>query len=285
MQIDLTTKTANNPTDAFMGMFNIPKINNSESTKLPIDDLLPFPEHETFHCYEKEKLQDLANNILEYGVLSPVIVRPLENNKYQILAGHNRTAAAKMAGLSEIPAIIKECDDDTAKVIFVATNLNQREKLLPSEKAYAYRMLIKARRVDEVALSLSESKRQVYRYLRLSYLIKSFLSMVDDSKLDFMVGVNISYLTTENQKTLLDYMQERKVKIKKHQAEQIKELDKDNEITYDDLDYIFVTPCHKKTSIKLPLQEISEYFSDTVSQDEIAEKVIDIVREYFESNQ
>lgn len=285
MQIDLTTKTANNPTDAFMGMFNIPKIDKSKPLSIPIDSLEPFPEHETFHCYEKEKMQDLANNIREYGVLSPVIVRPLENNKYQILAGHNRTAAAKMAGLSEIPAIIKECDDDTAKVIFVATNLNQREKLLPSEKAYAYRMLIKARRVDEVALSLSESKRQVYRYLRLSYLIKPFLSMVDSGKLDFMVGVNISYLTTENQNTLLDYLQEKKVKIKKHQAEQIKELDKDNEITYDDLDYIFVTPCHRKASIKLPMKEISEYFSDTVSQDEITEKVIEIVREYFESNQ
>ena len=247
-------------------------------TNISVDLLVPF-EGQPFKPYTKEKLEELAEDIKMNGVLSPIIIRPFENGKYQILAGHNRTSASKLVGKTTIPAVIKQCDDDTAKLTVVNTNLNQRQELLPSEKAFAYKMqlevlkhqgqkstsgqLVQKYSVEQVADNVKENYKQVQRYIRLTYLIDEFLQMVDEKKLAFMVGVNISFLCKDDQNILYDYISYDDIKISLKQSQQLKELaDKEftNEMLEDffakkkktEKEYITVkmTTTHKKTLIK-----------------------------------
>lgn len=234
-------------------------------------DLLIDYEGQPFKPYTEEKLLDLAEDIKINGVLSPIIVRPVEDGKYQILAGHNRTAASKLAGLSAVPAIIKPCDDDTAKLIVVNTNLNQRQELLPSEKAFAYKMQMEAmkrqagrpknnssqletnlRSDDIIAEKSSDSRAQIQRYIRLTYLIKPLLEMVDNNKMKFMVGVNLSFLSRVNQDVLFDYLTENKRKVTLSQSEELKRLNLLGSFSFDMLDDFYNIP---KEEIKTKKQK------------------------------
>lgn len=233
---------------------NIINVNDSATTDMFIDKLVPY-ENQPFKSYSPEKLTELAEDIKANGVLSPIIVRPVENDKYQILAGHNRTSAAKLAGLTSIPVIIKEnCDDDTAKLIVVNTNLNQRQGLLPSEKAYAYKMQIDAMKhqgitsrqvvgkletADIIGVNTNESGRQIQRYIRLTQLIKPILDMIDDNKMPFIVGVNLSFLSDNNQTNVFNIITNHKYRISLSQSEKLKKLNSLGDITLEDLDNFF----------------------------------------------
>lgn len=211
-------------------------------TKIGVEMLVPF-EGQPFKPYTKEKLEELAEDIKRNGIISPVVVRPF-NDKYQILAGHNRVSAAKLSQLDTIPCIIKNVDEDTAKLIVVNTNLNQRQEMLPSEKAFAYKMQLEVLKhqgqkltlgqvgpklsVDKISEENNESARQIKRYIRLTYLLDEFLQMVDEKRLAFMVGVNLSFLCKDDQHTLYDYITYDDIKISLKQSQQLKELaDKD----------------------------------------------------------
>ena len=248
-------------------------------TNISVDLLVPF-EGQPFKPYTKEKLEELAEDIKMNGVLSPILIRPIADGKYQILAGHNRTSASKLVGKTTIPAVIKQCDDDTAKLTVVNTNLNQRQELLPSEKAFAYKMQLEAlkhqgatscqvgtkleigRSDNQIAENSKESARQIQRYIRLTYLIDEFLQMVDEKRLAFMVGVNLSFICKDDQTILYDYISYDDIKISLKQSQQLKELaDKDftTEMLEDffakkkkaEKEYITVkmTTNHKKTLI------------------------------------
>ena len=167
---------------------------------LPVEALRPFSGH-PFHLYMDEKLRELTDSIREHGVLMPVLVRPVDAGGYEIISGHNRVEAAKLAGLDKVPVTVRELDDDTATILMVDSNLRQRETLLPSEKAWAYRMKLEAikrqgfradltcaqvghkfpgqKSRDIVAEEAGESKNQISRYIRLTELIPPFLEMVD----------------------------------------------------------------------------------------------------------
>lgn len=216
--------------------------------KLPLGALTPWQDKtgrtQPFRPYGDQKLAQLAEDIGINGVLSPIIVRPYGAGRYQILAGHNRCAASRMAGLDEIPAIIREVDNDTATLIMVNTNLNQRDEMLPSERAWAYRLQLEAMKrqgartdltsrqvggkleaADLLGKESGDSGRQIQRYIRLTYLIPDLLEMVDKGMLPMVSGVALSYLTDEQQQIVCDISIECEKQISSAQAEQLRRLD------------------------------------------------------------
>ena len=196
--------------------------------QVPLAQLVPWEQADgspqPFKPYTQEKLAELADSIRQHGVLEAIRVRP-RNGKFQILAGHNRSQAAKLAGLTTIPAIVEDVDDDQAALILVDSNLQHREKLLPSEKAWAYRTRLEAlkrkagrpknnsgqvgpnfRSDEEVAQNVGESRKQVQRYIRLTYLNPLLLDLVDQEKIGMTPGVELSYLSDSTQDKLLEVM-------------------------------------------------------------------------------
>lgn len=193
---------------------------------LPLELFHPFPEH-PFQVRDDEKMEDTARSIAKFGVLVPILARPRPEGGYEIVSGHRRHHASQLAGLKEIPAIIRDMDDDEATIVMVDSNL-QREQILPSEKAFAYKMKLDAMKrkagrpaainysqvgnnfgrtsSDEMADQLGTSKNQIFRYIRLTHLVPPILDMVDEGNFAFNAAVEISYLPEEHQKVLLEAM-------------------------------------------------------------------------------
>lgn len=205
---------------------------NSEKIKqISIQKLQSYP-NQPFKMYTPDRMELLKEDLEINGILSPIIVRPLQED-FQILAGHNRVKAAKELGWTEVPCIVKDLNDEEASLIVVNTNLNQREKLLPSEKAFAYKIQMDAmKKLDKVGTAqkigdhAGESRRQVERYVRLTYLQPTFLEWIDEGKLGMVTGVNLSFIPFEKQQSLFDYLKENNIfSITLVQSEQLKKLD------------------------------------------------------------
>lgn len=172
-------------------------------TSVPIDLLHPFKNH-PFHVLDDEKMEETVESVKQYGILMPGIVRPYPDGGYEVVAGHRRWRACELAGLEEMPVIIRDIDDDTATVIMVDTNI-QREDILPSEKAFAYKMKYEALKhqgskgekytAEMVGETAGDSGRTVQRYIRLANLISGLLDLVDVKKVPMIVGEKLSYLT------------------------------------------------------------------------------------------
>lgn len=188
-------------------------VTDNGTTDIDISKLKAFKNH-PFKVLDDEKMENLVESIKEYGVLSPILVRKSENNQYEIVAGHRRTRACELAGIKKIPAIVREMTDDEAVVAMVDSNI-QREEILPSEKAFAYKMKMEALNhkgsgksdmlsATEIAESEGIGERQIFRYIRLTYLIKELLDMVDEKKLTMVMAIEISYLTEEMQRAVYD---------------------------------------------------------------------------------
>lgn len=251
----------------------------AELKELPIKMLQPWSDEEhpaqPFRPYSKDALQELAGDIAENGVIQPVIVRPWKG-QYQILAGHNRVAAAALAGLSTVPCIVRDVDDATAVRVLTQTNLKQREKLLPSEKAFAYKLLAdstrsqgkrsdltlghsvpKWRSDNYVAQQMGESGgKAVQRYIRLTYLIPPLLALVDTDNIGFVAGVALSFLNAGQQCRLVNVMAQFELsKITKSQAEELKtyreELDEREMRRILDVE-ISAVPKVRTVSIRIP---------------------------------
>ena len=195
------------------------------SLELEIAKIQPFQNH-PFKVVDDDKMEELVNSIRQNGVLTPVLVRPTDDDGYEMISGHRRMHAAQRAGLTKIPAIIRELTDDAATIVMVEANA-QREEVLPSEKAFAYKMRYEAmkrqgsrrdltsyqvgtklRADEELAKDVSESKNQVYRYIRLTELIPELLEMVDAKKLPLVTAVDISHIDHEVQEYLYEYIRE-----------------------------------------------------------------------------
>ena len=219
--------------------------------ELPLAELHPFKEH-PFKVVDDEKMQDTAQSIREHGVLVPAIVRPREEGGYEIVAGHRRHHASQIAGLDTMPAIIRDLDDDAATIIMVDSNL-QRETLLPSERAWAYKMKLDAmkrqgKRTDltcgqvghkseksvmRVADEAGESVKQVQRFIRLTELIPPLLDMVDERKIAFNPAVELSYLKPEEQVELLDAMDSEQATPSLSQAQRLKKFSLEGHLSID----------------------------------------------------
>ena len=230
-----------------------------EIRTIPINQIEEFKNH-PFKVKNDEEMKNLVESIKEYGVLNPILVRPKENGKYEIISGHRRKRATEIARKTEIPAIIRNLSNDEATIIMVDSNL-QREKLLPSEKAYAYKMKLEAIKHqgkkmtsapmehkqengktsrDVVAKELNESREQIRRYIRLTELLPEILKMVDDGQIAFRPAVEISYLDKIEQKDLYDIMQYSEVTPSLAQAIRLKNLSQEKVLNADKIDEIML---------------------------------------------
>ena len=218
---------------------------------ISLDELHPFAHH-PFKVKDDEAMQDTVESVKAYGVLVPAIARPREEGGYELVAGHRRHRASLLAGLAEMPVIVREMDDDEATIIMVDSNL-QRETLLPSERAFAYRMKLEAmkrragrpskenlsqvgtqKRSDQImADQIGESRNQIQRFIRLTYLVPQLLDMVDEHKVAFNPAVELSYLTSEEQVALLDAMDSEQATPSLSQAQRLKKFSQEGRLSED----------------------------------------------------
>ena len=218
---------------------------------ISISELVPFKDH-PFKVVDDEAMLRTTESIAQYGVLTPLIARPLEGGGYEIISGHRRAHAAEMAGLTEVPVLVRQMDDDAATVLMVDSNL-QRENILPSERAYAYKMKMEAMKrkagrpskenprqvvgnyetADLIGQESGESGRQVQRYIRLTNLIPELLEMVDQKQISFNPAVELSYLAPEEQEIFMQAMDEVQASPSLSQAQRLKKLAQEGDFTMD----------------------------------------------------
>ena len=217
---------------------------------ISISELVPFKDH-PFKVVDDEAMLRTTESIAQYGVLTPLIARPLEGGGYEIISGHRRAHAAELAGLTEVPVLVRQMDDDAATVLMVDSNL-QRENILPSERAYADKMKLEAMthqgsrsdltssqvgtklRTDQVmAAELGESRNQIQRYIRLTNLIPELLEMVDQKQISFNPAVELSYLAPEEQEIFMQAMDEVQASPSLSQAQRLKKLAQEGDFTMD----------------------------------------------------
>lgn len=217
---------------------------------ISISELVPFKDH-PFKVVDDEAMLRTTESIAQYGVLTPLIARPLEDGRYEIISGHRRAHAAEMAGLAEVPVLVRDMDDDAATVLMVDSNL-QRESILPSERAFAYKMKLEAMkhqgqrndltssqvgtklRTDQaMAEELGESRNQIQRYIRLTNLIPELLDMVDQKQISFNPAVELSYLAPEEQEIFMQAMDEVQAAPSLSQAQCLKKLAQEGVFTMD----------------------------------------------------
>lgn len=271
--------------------------------KMSIDQLTPFPHH-PFKLYQDERMQEMVQSIRSNGVLTPILVRPSKDSSgYEIISGHNRVAAAKLAGLSEVPAIIRQMDDETAIVAMVDSNLRQREKLLPSEKAFAFKMKLDAikrqgqrsdltcgqivhklngkKSRDIVAEQAGENYKQVSRYIRLTELIPLALDCVDQGRLAFNPAVAISYLNPDQQRDLLDIINEYECSPSLSQAERLKALSQNNQLDRSAINAVMSELKPQQNQVVIKSEYISKYFPKDTSQDQIQDTIIKLLEVWY----
>ena len=222
--------------------------------KIPISELVPFKDH-PFKVVEDEAMLRTTGSIAQYGVLTPLIARPLEDGTYEIISGHRRVHAAQATGLTEVPVIVRDMDDDAATVLMVDSNL-QREHILPSERAFAYKMKNEAmkrqagrppkenegqivpdyfgkRTTEIIGEATGDSYKQVQRYIRLTYLIPELLDLVDQKKISFNPAVELSYLKSTEQEMFLSVMDWSQNAPSLSQAQRLKKLSQEGKLTPD----------------------------------------------------
>ena len=281
-----------------------------ERRELPIAALEDFPaELHKFHPASRERLEELKDSIRANGIISPLIVRPLDADRYQIIAGHNRRTAARELGYDTVPVIVKRyLTDGEAIRLKNDDNLMQRDGMLPSERGWAYRQNMEVLRKQGKRLDLTSGQnvqklsrdmvaegsnycgRQVQRYIRLTYLIPELLDMVDKKQLGLTVGENLSYLTVDNQETVYLYCftGEKPVKLTEAVAKTLREIqdDPDRIIDADTLEEL--TAKHTRTrmrSLKLDMQELRTYFPVGTPEGVVVQTIHTALAKYFDKGE
>ena len=218
--------------------------------QIPIEELFPFKEH-PFKVLDDEAMQRTVESVAQYGVLAPLIARPRPEGGYEIISGHRRQHAAELAGLDTLPVIVREMTDDAAVILMVDSNL-QRENILPSERAFAYKMKLEALKnqgarsdltssqvgmklqaLDIVGQEAGDSRNQVHRFIRLTNLIPELLDLVDEKKISFNPAVELSYLDEAQQRDFLQAMDETQNAPSLSQAQRMKKLAQEGKFTYE----------------------------------------------------
>lgn len=244
---------------------------------ISISEIDDFPNH-PFHIAEGEEMNDMVKSIQEYGVLTPAIARKKEDGRYELVSGHRRKRASELAGLDTLPVIVKEMSRDEAVIFMVDANL-QREHIMPSEKAYAYKMKMEAmsrqgartdltsrqlvgklESADSIGETIGESGRQVQRYIRLTELIPELLQMVDDKKIAFNPAVELSYLPKEEQRPLYEAMLREERTPSLSQAQRMKRLSQEQALNEGKMLTILAEDKpNQKEQVKVPMERISRY--------------------------
>ena len=275
---------------------------NREYVKaIPLDQIYDFPNH-PFKVRMDEKMLEMIESVQEYGVLSPAVVRPKEDGTYEMIAGHRRKLASQRAGRSDMPCIVRDLTDEEATIIMVDSNL-QREEILPSEKAFAYKMKLDAmkrqagrpsknlsplatdligKRSDEIlGAQVGESKDQIRRYIRLTELIKPILDMVDDKKIALRPAVELSYLSQDQQEMLLDTMQLQDCTPSHAQAIKLRKFAEEGRLNEDViLSIMSEEKGNQKEQFRIPRERINKYFSPGASVKQIEDTIIKALELY-----
>ena len=279
--------TANNiKFESLDDLFAIPKTNDEQLISMvPIVELYPFENH-PYRVVDDTKMDDLVESVKEKGVLEPGIVRKRSMGGYEIISGHRRKRACELAGIDVMPVFIKELADDEAAVMMVDAN-NQREELLFSEKAWAYRIKHDALKhqgkkmdigsAEQIGKDVGESVRQVKRYIRLTYLIKEILDLVDDGKIKFLAGERLSYLDKEEQEILLQYIISNGVYPSPEIASKLKQLSMDGDLTEPALEQTLLNRKKENRSFTMSTKTLKKYFPDDVSKEEIEQVIIELL--------
>ena len=252
-----------------------------------LSDLHTFKGH-PFRVLDDEKMEETTESISRYGVLVPGLARPRAGGGYEIIAGHRRKRGSERAGLDTMPVIVRNYTDDEATIIMVDSNI-QREDILPSEKAKAYAMKYKAMKhqgskggstLDEVGEVAGESGKTVQRYVWLARLSDELLGMVDAKKIGIAQGVDISFLTEEQQQYVTVILQETGASVSNVQAEKLKEYGKSRELTLAMVRLILAEEKPKERKVTIKGDKISRYFSEDYSNDDIEGIIIQLLEEW-----
>ena len=266
-----------------------------QAMQLPINKLHPFENH-PFQVKDDDEMEQLVWSVLTQGILTPLVVRPLENDEYEVISGHRRLHACQKAGIETVPALIYALDRDAAAIALVDSNLH-REKILPSEKAFAYKMKMDAlsrqgQRTDLTSTQVGrkletaeiigeqsgESKNQVRRYIRLTELIPQILSMVDSEKIALTPAVELSYLTKQEQQDLLETMESEDCTPSLSQAVQLKKLSQSRELNMDKIFDILREPkANQQEKISFRVEDLRKFFPKTYSIARIQERILKLL--------
>ena len=264
--------------------------------QIPIDALHPFTNH-PFKVLDDEAMTRTVESIAQYGVLSPLIARPRPEGGYEIISGHRRQYAAKLAGLDTLPVIVRQMDDDAAVILMVDSNL-QREHILPSERALAYKMKLDAMRrtsgrpskenprqlvgnfetADIVGKESGESGRQVQRFIRLTNLVPELLDMVDEKKISFNPAVELSYLDESQQRDFLEAMEDTQNAPSLSQAQQLKKMAQQGEFSYEKaFDVMGQEKKSEKDTVTIKNETLRKYFPRSYTPKQMEEKIIQLL--------
>ena len=263
--------------------------------QIPIEELFPFKNH-PFKVLDDESMQRTVESVEQYGVLSPLIARPRPEGGYEIISGHRRQHAAQLAGLDTLPVIVRNMDDDAAVLLMVDSNL-QRENILPSERAFAYKMKLDALKnqgarsdltsrqvgeklwsVSQVSADANESERQVHRFIRLANLIPELLDMVDEKKIAFNPAVELSYLDESQQRAFLGAMDGTQNAPSVSQAQQLKKMAQCGEFTYEKaFDILGQEKKSEQDTVTIKNDILRKYFPRSYTPRQMEEKIIQLL--------
>ena len=269
--------------------------------EIALTELYPFKDH-PFHVMDDEKMQEMAESVAQYGVLVPGIVRPRPEGGYEIVAGHRRKRASELAGKEKMPVIVRDMDDDESTIIMVDSNL-QREKILPSEKAFAYRMKLEAtkhqgQRTDltscpmgakfagtrtdqQLAQNSPDSARQIQRLIRLTELVPHLLNLVDQDKLPLRPAVELSYLPRDGQELLYDVMEDKAFgPPSMEQAKKLREYSERTELTTSLIGDILSGEKPAPVKITLKKKCLSQYFPKDYTQQQMEEVILSLLESW-----
>ena len=263
--------------------------------QIPIDELHPFTNH-PFKVLDDEAMTRTVESIAQYGVLAPLIARPRPEGGYEIISGHRRQYAAKLAGLDTLPVIVRQMSDDAAVILMVDSNL-QREHIMPSERAFAYKMKLDALknqgarsdltscqvgtkfRADEsLAENSGESARNVQRFIRLTNLVPELLDMVDEKKIAFNPAVELSYLDESQQRDFLEAMEDTQNAPSLSQAQQLKKMAQQGEFSYEKaFDVMGQEKRSEKDTVTIKNETLRKYFPRSYTSKQMEEKIIQLL--------
>ena len=283
-----------------------PKPQQEVVIQIPLSELHPFPDH-PFQVREDASMQETAESVKEYGVLVPALARPREDGGYELIAGHRRKHACELAGLTTMPVIVRNIDRDAATIIMVDSNL-QRESLLPSERAFAYKMKLEAMKrqagrptkgngsqlgndfrkksSELLAEQVGQSKNQIFRYIRLTELIPELLDMVDEKKIALNPAYELSFLKKEEQRDLLDAMDSEQATPSLSQAQRLKKYSQEGHLT---LDMMRVIMGEEKKSdldrVTFTSDTLRKYFPKSYTPQRMQETIIKLLEAWQKKRQ
>ena len=284
--------------DDLFGGKEEPVVEAGEVKQIPISELHEFHNH-PFQIRSDEELEEMIESVRQHGVLVPGIVRSRKEGGYEIIAGHTRRHVCELLGIDTMPVFVKDLDDNEASLIMVDSNI-QREELLISEKAFAYKMKYEALKrqgkrsdltscqvgkklaAEEVSQNTGDSSRQILRYIHLTELIAKLLELADEKKLPFNTAVELSYLRTEEQQILLQYMSNHNMVPSMKQAKELKQISKERMLTYSEIDQICMNESTEKVQVQIPAKKLKQYFPDTYTKTQMEEIIFMLLASWAE---